>query len=242
MPTRGYDMGPYDSSEVDQHLYDELLVPAHELHTPEHTSATSDRHVWTNSLAFYIPHDTHVNEYVLDDGGVPGLQIDVGTGSCDEPFSVSVTVFASPTSEHLWQDSMMKRLVQWYRDEAGITPALRRGQWGITVTGRMKNQEMYTLASDGPGWTVRFSAFGYIITPQARRIVRSMMDSCVVRRDLHTPYEPLSLALIDRRLGRDIFSESVDDSIARDSAAKLLSGQLPSAHGSAGGGLSSPSV
>lgn len=222
--------GPYDLNEVlaiDPHFLDELNEPAEMSHVGRHSSTDTalNKHVWTKSLALYIPNNARVLEESgsqSDSGNVnkaDALHIVVPRqrGRHDE-FTVVVVAKYSPTNEQYWSNIDVPELLQRHR--MNKTPAaLLDTVWGHSLYAMAPNQFIYQCGADGPRWSLMMTAFGprsdanRINESVAMSIVHDMMNSAVVMRQpgAGIPGYPMDVALIDRRIMRDNNSGAVDD-------------------------------
>lgn len=222
--------GPYDLNEalaIDPHFLDELHEPAKMSHVGRHSSTDTalNKHVWTKSLALYIPN----NARVLEESGsqsdnsngnkADALHIVVPRqyGRHDE-FTVVVVAKYSPTNEQYWSNVDVPELLQRHR--MNKTPvALLDTVWGESLYAMAPNQFIYQCGADGPRWSLMMTAFGprsdanRVNESVAMSIVHDMMNGAVVMRQpgAGCPGYPMDVALVDRRITRDSNNNTADD-------------------------------
>ncbi|MCT1452129.1 DUF3710 domain-containing protein [Corynebacterium sp. p3-SID1145] len=115
---------------------------------------------------------------------------------------ISLSVFAAPRTEKLWQSSGWEySYLQLLADNVEIN--LRETPWGIGVSARYPNQQVEVIGVDGPRWVLRatVSTYGDILKDSGLKLAQDIVESAVVHRGVTAvgPGGCLPIGLIDRR-------------------------------------------
>lgn len=218
------DYGPLDSSNVGPEFFEELKYRPERPRDRRH--AMDSLHVWTTSLVFYAPQGITVFEEVETASQVesentaadslPGaeeemppnerqpdvLHVMVPGRIAGQDMWISLSVFAAPRTENLWNSSGWEHsFSQLTAENAEIS--LRETPWGIGVSARYPNQQIEVIGVDGPRWTLRatVSTYGETMNDFSLRLAQDIVESAVVHRGFAPvgPGECLPVGLIDRR-------------------------------------------
>lgn len=218
------DYGPLDSSDVGPEFFEELKYRPERPRDRRH--AMDSLHVWTTSLVFYAPQGITVFEEVetvsqvrtentaadslkgAEEEMAPNerqpdvLHVMVPGRIAGQDMWISLSVFAAPRTENLWNSSGWEySFSQLAAENAEI--GLRETPWGIGVSARYPNQQIEVIGVDGPRWTLRATVSTYEETMNdfSLRLAQDIVESAVVHRGFAPvgPGECLPVGLIDRR-------------------------------------------
>lgn len=130
------------------------------------------------------------------------LHVLVPEGFTGQETWISLSVFAAPRTEKLWQSSGWEySYLQLLADNAELS--LRETPWGIGVSARYPNQQVEVIGVDGPRWVLRatVSTYGDMLKDSGLELAQDIVESAVVHRGVTAvgPGECLPIGLIDRR-------------------------------------------
>lgn len=218
--------GPYNHDEIGNWLTTTLQQPAHLTHTPQHLLG-GQRQVWTESCYFTIPQHTTVSEFTQNNH-VIGIHITVDPTITGHPCNLTLSIYATGTHQNMWHTTICQQTQQQWINQ-GIHTTTGRGTWGTMVLGSAPHQQLLTIGVDGDRWMLRTCIYGEKITRAERNLADDITESCIIKRDLAAPGQPLDMALIDRRRAGRILHNTKDHTATMDIIHKfgLENAQLP---------------
>lgn len=204
------EIGPCDVRDLDDPAgyIDELnnsdpkpYMPKHSLH-PWLDIPT---HVWTKNVFFFSPLISQIQGlgYDIDDDTQRVCESLVLTcpayGGRDD-CTLVLSVLAAPRSGKLWaetgwQDAFSKMSAD------GVKVTASRSPWGVDVTAKARQQQVYVCGVDGSGWMVKAVVYGEKITHKNIEMTHEVIRSMIIHRgsDPMGPGTPIDMSLLDRR-------------------------------------------